>query len=133
MKCEILYGPEAGTIKHFANNDPTAHTMIRCGALRLVETEPGEMVRMGNGQIIPKMQPPPEPKWYVGSVVVTSACDGFRQMDVGTRAPALVYEGLNQKMQWIGEPMNICFGRAVPEDIVNEYAKAHAAYWKGRK
>lgn len=133
MKCEILYGPEAGTIKHFPNNDPTAHTMIKCGALRLVETEPGEMVRMPNGQVIPKMAPVVQPRWYVGGILVTSACDGFAQNDVGTRVPALIYEGLNQKMQWIGQPMKNCFGRPVPEDILNEYAKAHAAYWKDRQ
>jgi hypothetical protein len=133
MRCEILYGPEAGTIKHFPNNDPTAHTLIRAGALRLVETEPGEMVKMPNGQVIPKMGPVVQPRWSVGSIVVTSACDGFSQNDVGTRVPALVYEGLNQKLQWIGQPMNICFGRPVPEDILNEYAKARAAYWKDRQ
>ena len=137
MRCEILYGPEAGTIKHYPNNDATAHNLIKSGLLRVVETEPGDMVRMGNGQIIPKMQPAPAPRWYIGTIEVQSACEGFAHVDVGKRVPTLVYEGLGQKVQWAGSPKDAQqhgFGkRVVPADILLEYAKAHAAYWKGRK
>jgi hypothetical protein len=138
MKCEILFGPEAGTVKHFANNDPTAHTMLKSGLLRLAENEPGDMIKMPNGQVIPKMKPAVQPRWYVGSILVTSACDGFAHNDVGKQVPTIVYEGLNgnERVQWAGRPkdVNKCFGlRSVPDEVLQEYTKAYAAYWKDRQ
>lgn len=135
MKCEILYGPEAGTIKHFANNDATAHTMIRCGALRLVENEPGDMVRMGNGQIIPKMAPPPEPKWTVG---LTGAIVYANNFDKGEpkRVPAIVFEvGTTVYERYTGDPKDIKEAwpkRDVPKHIVEQYIKLHKEFYRGR-
>jgi hypothetical protein len=133
MKCEILYGPEAGTIKHFANDDATAHTMIHCGALRLVETEPGDMVKMPNGQVIPKMQPAPEPKWYVGMVGAfkPDTIRGAASGDV-TRIPAIVFEiGSTTYERFVGDPRDVkkAWHRDVPEAIVAQYTKLHKEHY----
>jgi hypothetical protein len=137
MKCEILYGPEAGTIKHFANNDQTAHTMIHCGALRLVENEPGDMVRMGNGQIIPKMAPPPAPKWTVALVGQTTYANNFaRDAAEITRVPAIIFEvGSTNYERYTGNPKDIKEvwpKREVPKHIVEQYTKLHKEHYRGR-
>jgi len=133
MKCEILYGPEAGTTKHYANNDPTAHNLIKSGLLRLIETEPGDMVRMGNGQIIPKMQPPPEPKWSVALVGATVYQHQWaRDASEITRLPAIVFEvGSTVYERFTGDPKDIKDTwpkREVPKHIVEAYAKLHKAH-----
>jgi hypothetical protein len=128
MKCEILYGPEAGTTKHFPNNDPSAHTMIRAGMLRLVETEPGDMVRMGNGAIIPKMQPPAAPRFYVAIVSAYVAKHKFAEEEL-VRIPALVYEaGTTLREEFCGDPKDApkAFGkRAVPDDVLRLYKEKY--------
>jgi hypothetical protein len=137
MKCEILYGPEAGTIKHFANNDNTAHTLIRAGALRLVENEPGDMVKMPNGQVIPKMGPPPEPKWTVALVGATVYQHRFASDAAEiTRVPAIVFEvGSTVYERYTGEPKDIKDAwpkRYVPERIAEQYAKLHKEFYRGK-
>jgi hypothetical protein len=125
MKCEILYGPEAGTIKHFANNDNTAHTLVKSGMLRLVEHEPGDMVRMGNGQVIPKMGPAPEPKWSV-SMVAAGGGDT-------TKIPAIVFEvGSTVYERFVGDLKQLKTAwshRVVPAPIVAQYAKLHKEHY----
>ena len=123
MKCEIVATKE---IKHFANNDSTAHTLIKAGVLRLIETEPGEMVRMGNGAVIPKMEPAPEPKWTVAMVVAHGS-------DTPIKIPAIVFQiGSTIYERFCGEPAQVKKAwsrRVVPDDILKQYAKTFKDFY----
>jgi hypothetical protein len=136
MKCEILYGPEAGTIKHFPNNDPTAHMMIRAGALRMAETEPGDMIRTGNGAVIPKMAPPAQPVWALATINVTNYRDNFERQGVPTHVPAITFTvGTSIYEQYTGEPKEAHTGfgrRVVPDNILKAYAQAYKEFYRAR-
>jgi hypothetical protein len=123
MKCEIV---STGEVKHFSNNDVTAHTLINAGVLRLVENEPGDMVKAQNGGVFPVMQPAPEPRWYLAMAEVNN----------NGKIPALVFEiGTTTKVRFAGEPEDVAqaFGRrTVPADIAKQYAKLHEAFYKGK-
>jgi|SRR5581483_9995884 len=127
MKCEILFGPEAGKTKHYANNDPTAHSLIQSGLLRLIENEVGELVKGPNGGFFPKSAPAPEPRWSVQ--MVTGGADS-------QRFPAIVFEvGTTNYERFAGDPKEAAQGfgkREVPSDILKQYAKMHRDFYKKR-
>lgn len=129
MKCEILHGPEAGQVKHFANNDSTAHTLIRAGVMRLVENEPGDMVRAQNGGVFPVMAPPAEPKWYAGYVQTTFYQHGWDKTGEPGQAPAIVFEiGTTVKELFTGDPADAqrAFGgRKIPADVLKQYKQIY--------
>jgi hypothetical protein len=133
MKCEIIYGPEAGTTKHFPNNDPTAHMLIKSGMLRLVENEPGELVKAANGQIIPKMQAAPEARWFVGWVATHYAASALEPAANVGKVPAIVFEfGTTVHEHYTGDPKESWQGfgkRQIPADILKQYAQAYKEFY----
>ena len=136
MKCEITYGPEAGKIKHFPSNDASAHTMIKSGMLRLVEHEPGDFVRMGNGAVIPMMAPPAQPVWALASVTHATFRNNFEHQAVPEQVPAITFTvGTGIYEQFTGEPKEAHQGfglRKVPDDILKAYARAYKETYRGR-
>jgi hypothetical protein len=125
MKCLIV---QTGEIKHFPNNDNTAHTLIKAGVLRLIETEPGDLVKMPNGIVIPKMEPPAEPKWSVAMVAQNG--------NSIERIPAIIFEvGSTIYERFCGEPKQVKTAwakRVVPAEIVAQYTKLHKEHYRGR-
>jgi hypothetical protein len=125
MKCEII---STGEVKHFPNNDATAHTLIKAGVLRLIENEPGDLVRAQNGGVFPVSQPPVEPRWTVGLAAVGE----------GNHVPAIVFEwGTTVYERFCGEPATVKQGvafnkRAVPADIAKQYEQLHTEFYKGK-
>jgi hypothetical protein len=137
MKCEILFGPEIGKVKHFANNDPTAHSLMQSGLIRLIENEPGDWVRAQNGAMFPVSEPPAVPRWYVGTFTANHRIHKFEQQGVPTAMPAIFFEvGSTNREIYSGDPEDAAQGfgkRTVPAEVLKQYAQAHKEFWKGRQ
>jgi len=126
MQCRII---ATGEIKHFANNDSTAQTLIQAGVLEHIQSDPGEWERTGNGAVLPKMEPTPEPQWSIGLLTQS----GLRQP-----VPGITYRWLGQYQSWTGEPRGVetgeAFGkRPVPEEISAAYEKQYKEFWTAER
>ncbi len=118
------------TTDHVRRNNETILTLVKLGVLEIVDDtpEPGEMIRTGNGAVLPAMERAPQPRWSVAQIPVNH---------VNTRrVVAIVFEvGITVHEAFTGEPETIksCGGRFskanVPADILKEYARAYKEFY----
>ena len=122
MKCEIL---ATGEVKHFPNNDATAHTLIKAGVLRLIQHEPGDLVRAQNGGVFPVMEPPAQPKWTACVTTLHIYADRFDRQGGPGQTAAIIFEiGSTSKEIYAGSPdgaQRFFAGRQIPDDILKQY------------
>jgi len=116
-----------GTTEHVRRNNETIQMLIKTGVLEVVDDtpEPGEMIRTGNGAVVPMMEPPVQPSWCVARV-------SLNRTD-GRTVPAIVFEvGTTVHEAFTGEPGTGAwrFSKSnVPGDIAKEYARTHKEFY----
>jgi hypothetical protein len=122
-----------GVETHVRNNSEDINALIRLGFLEVIGYDPGDLVRAPNGQVIPAMQPAPQPTWLLARVTINQLSHKFEHQGVPTQVPAITFTvGSSAYEQYTGEPKEAHKGfglRTVPADILKQYAKAYKEFY----
>jgi len=121
------------TTDHVRRNNETILTLVKLGILEIVDdtSELGEMIRTGNGAVLPAMGPPAQQRWYVAHISLSRTNS--------SQVPAIVFQvGAAVYESFTGAPENMTTGcrtrfdkNNVPPDILKQYVQTHKDFYKG--